>query len=460
MAGLSREKGRNSWKLTWYEGTQRKSIRLGEMPKKMAESFKLKFEQLQACHRAGDSHPSSISEWLGAMSPDLRERIAKAGLIESKRLLCLEEFCAEFLASRADVARNTMVRDRQVVALLLEKFGGKKRIDSITVRDAEEWQRWLAKSGNKRDSDRTTLSENTVRRRTGVASQIFNTAIRWNLLKKNPFELLPKSVRENVERRKFITWVDILKVIEIAPTTEWKTLIAFVRLTGCRVPSELVDLKWSDIDLDAKRICIRSPKTKHHGGDHALRFVPLFPELLPYLQALSDEIEPGISTPFSASVFPIAADERPNLRTQFTRMIEKAGLVPWEKLFVNLRSSRESELLAEFPATDVCKWFGHSPAVAAKFYAQSRPEIAERATKQTTVAVGTNAGDSKCEKGTKTGPVTNHQRSSTELRAVEKATEIAGNSKDADGPSDAVDGNENGRYRTRTCDLCRVKAAL
>ncbi len=85
-------------------------------------------------------------------------------------------------------------------------------------------------------------------------------------------------------------------------------------------------------------------------------------------------------------MFPIAAEPKSNLRTQFSRLIVKAKLTPWEKLFVNLRSSRETELLGAYPAADVCRWMGHSPSVAARFYAQARPEIADRAARETTVA--------------------------------------------------------------------------
>jgi hypothetical protein len=52
---------------------------------------------------------------------------------------------------------------------------------------AEEWQRWLSTDGDKRDLENKALQGNTVRRRTGAARQIFATAIRWKLLRDNPF---------------------------------------------------------------------------------------------------------------------------------------------------------------------------------------------------------------------------------------------------------------------------------
>jgi hypothetical protein len=64
-------------------------------------------------------------------------------------------------------------------------------------------------------------------------------------------------------------------------------------------------------------------------------------------------------------------DSAVNLRTQFCRIIRRAGLEPWPKLWQNLRASRESELMREYDLATVCRWIGNSPAVAAKHYAVS-----------------------------------------------------------------------------------------
>ena len=43
-----------------------------------------------------------------------------------------------------------------------------------------------------------------------------------------------------------------------------------------------------------------------------------------------------------------------NLRTTFEKIIRRAGLEPWPKLFQNLRSTRETELAETFPIHVVC----------------------------------------------------------------------------------------------------------
>ena len=92
-----------------------------------------------------------------------------------------------------------------------------------------------------------------------------------------------------------------------------------------------------------------------------------------------------------------------NLLTALARLIVPAELAPWQKLFVNLRSSREMELLAVFPVAGVCRRFGHSPAVAARFNAQARTEVADRASQERTFSdtlVGTTVGTIGSEMGT------------------------------------------------------------
>ena len=61
----------------------------------------------------------------------------------------------------------------------------------------------------------------------------------------------------------------------------------------------------------------------------------------------------------------------------------------WPRLFHNLRSSRETELLDEFPLHVVAKWMGHSVEIAAKHYAQITDEHFERA------RTGTHGGSSE-----------------------------------------------------------------
>jgi hypothetical protein len=68
-----------------------------------------------------------------------------------------------------------------------------------------------------------------------------------------------------------------------------------------------------------------------------------------------------------------------NLRTAFGKLVRRAGLDAWPRLFHNLRSSRETELLDEFPVHVVALWMGNDAKVSLKHYAQTTDEHFERA---------------------------------------------------------------------------------
>ena len=109
---------------------------------------------------------------------------------------------------------------------------------------------------------------------------------------------------------------------------------------------------------------VRSPKTEHHPGGES-RVIPIFPELRPHLEQCFEDAEPG-------EEFVIRRYRRrnSNSRTQMMKIIRRAGLKPWPKLFQNLRSTRETELADQFPIQVVCDWIGNTEAIASKHYLQ------------------------------------------------------------------------------------------
>lgn len=121
---------------------------------------------------------------------------------------------------------------------------------------------------------------------------------------------------------------------------------------------------------------VRSPKTERHEGK-ATRLVPIFPELYPYLREAFESAEPG--TEF---VIARCRDGSVNLRTQLERIIRRAGVQAWPKLFHNLRATRETELAEQFPLHVVCAWIGNSTAIAAKHYLQVTDDHFNRAAGQ------------------------------------------------------------------------------
>ena len=72
-------------------------------------------------------------------------------------------------------------------------------------------------------------------------------------------------------------------------------------------------------------------------------------------------------------------DATANLRTQFNRIIKRAGLILWPKPWQNLRFTRETELLDTWPDHVVCARIGNSKAVAMEHYNQVTDEHFKKA---------------------------------------------------------------------------------
>ncbi|MFN4242309.1 MAG: tyrosine-type recombinase/integrase [Tepidisphaerales bacterium] len=194
---------------------------------------------------------------------------------------------------------------------------------------------------------------------------LFKRAIKWGLfVGENPFADVVAGGEVNRSRNVFVPAEAARKVLDECPDAEWRCLFALCRWGGLRCPSEVLALRWADVNWAAGRIRVTSPKTARHPGGEE-RFVPLFPELRRELLA-------GLEAAPDGAEYVIhhrrARGGKVNWRQSLTRFIRNAGLLPWPRLFHALRASRQTELEAEYPTHVVCAWLGNSPSVAAGHY--------------------------------------------------------------------------------------------
>ena len=153
------------------------------------------------------------------------------------------------------------------------------------------------------------------------------------------------------------------------------------RLIHC-CPSEVLSLRWQDVDWAADRIVVQSPKTEHHAGK-ARRTIPMFPELRPILAEAFDRAADGavyvVDESFRKGALTEAGWLNANLRTTFEKIVRRAGLETWPRLFHNLRASRETELVDAYPVQVVTSWLGNTPSVAMRHYLMTTDEHFEAA---------------------------------------------------------------------------------
>ena len=141
------------------------------------------------------------------------------------------------------------------------------------------------------------------------------------------------------DRRRFISRGDVEKILAVC-SPDGRTIVVLARFGGLRCPSEVLSLRWIDIDWTNDRIRVRSPKTEHHPGK-ASRLIPMFPELKTALleaSVLADEgAEFVVGGNYRDAALGPAGWRNVNLRTQFERILERAGVEQWPRLFHNLR---------------------------------------------------------------------------------------------------------------------------
>ncbi|WP_145252379.1 tyrosine-type recombinase/integrase [Aeoliella mucimassa] len=303
------------------------------------------------------------TRWLAEASDQIREKLAKVGLCEDRTQGTLGVFIAEYTATRPDVKASTKADWKPVHRSLQEYFGEGRSLRTITKGDAKAWRRHAAEGSPERKVKGRTipakpLAENTLRKWTKIAKSLFNAAIDHGLLEVNPFAGLPATVTENRERDYFVTPEQASRVLQACPDQDWRSIFALCRWGGLRCPSEVLTLKWSDVLWDQNRFIVDSPKTGH-------RVVPLFPEL----RAVLDEAYFGDDTP---EVFVVNKQRNAtaNFRTTMMKIVRRAGLAPWPKLFHALRASRATELADQWPGHVASAWLGHSQEVANKHYRQ------------------------------------------------------------------------------------------
>ena len=367
MASISKDaNGRRTIQFIGAD-SKRRSIRLGKVTQRIAEGVKVKVEHLAGAAMTGHALDDETARWVAGLDKIMADKLAAVGLIaKSDRAgdMRLAAFLDEYIAQRADTKLATQIVYGHTRRCLVEFFGADKSLRSITPGDADAWRNWLA-TEIKQEGEivKKALGENTVRRRTGFAKQFFRVALRRRLIKDNPFaDLQGVTVRANRERDYFLTKEDAGKVLAACPDAQWKLLFALSRYGGLRCPSEHLGLRWGDIDWARGRFTVTSPKTERHEGG-ASRVVPIFPELRPYLETAFDEAPEGTE-------FVITRYREPNvnLRTQLLKIIKRAELDPWPRLFHNLRATRQTELTAEFPLHVVCEWIGNSKLIAQEHY--------------------------------------------------------------------------------------------
>ena len=391
MSSVARNKKSGSRRIQFLDNGKRYSVPLGKCTQKQANHFQVMFDSLLASRFS--VMDDQTAQWVAGLPDDMHGKLVGLGIVkprEATRTALLGETIDWYITTHKVAVKPSSVPVwNQTRQRLIDYFGADKHLSDITEGDAKLWRLDMAKKG---------YAEATIRKRCQNAKMFARFAKEHKLITENPFRKLKSSSVANESRMHIVSPEDIQKVIDACPDHEWRLIFALCRFGGLRCPSEVLSLRWQSINWEKGRMTIASPKTERHEGGES-RIVPIFGELLPYLQETFDQADDG-----AVNCITRYRLGQTNLRTQAHRIIKRAGLKPWPRTFQNLRASRETELTETYPLKTVTQWLGNSQLVAAKHYLSVPDEHFERAAAKR-CAPGVQQPSARGENGGKTKDV-------------------------------------------------------
>ena len=436
MASVS-TKSNGSQRILFGSGKDRRCLYLGKMSERNARTICGYVESLLAFKETNIMDPAA-GAWVASLGDDFHQKLADLDLVPSRKRgqFTLSDLIREFEASKS-VKASTVAAYKQGTKALLDSFKPDRLLSTITPLDAEKWRKELGSA---------SLAQATISKRTQVAKQLFGRAVKWGMIAANPFAEVRAGSQTNASRGFFVARDVITRVLDKAPDVEWRTIIALCRYAGLRCPTEVLALKWADVHFDRSRLVVTCEKTSHHAGKEQ-REVPILPELLPILLEAHE-----CAPPKSEFVVIRYRSDNANLRTQFGKILKRAGVSAWPRLFHNLRASFETELVAEgHPIQSVAHWCGHSPQVATRHYLQVRDQDFAKASGRVVYEHDARREHSATQHQVAQTSATSQKP--TQTHAIDAVTPKTTT------PCTSVQGVSSGRYWARTSDLMRVMHA-
>jgi hypothetical protein len=351
MASIGNDK--HGVRIQWTTSDGRRGgLRLGKVKQAAARVVCSHVDELLRANKLGISPAEGTVKWLNGIADDLHEKLVKAGLTgpRAEATTALSAFIDQFLASALHLKEITKTAFR-VCHKRMVAFFGDCELRTIDSDRAEAWLAWERAQG---------YADATIGRDLKRARQLFRRAVKKGIVRSNPFEGIKGLKDTNDARNEYVPRATVAACIDAAPDYEWRLILGLSRYAALRIPSESTALKWADVNWEQRRFVVDSPKT-------GLRVIPIDPELLPLLRDAFEATEDG-------AVYVTAKYRGENLRTELTRIIRRAGLKPWPRLFHNLRASCERDWSDRFPMATVCAWTGHDARTAQRYYLKTVAE--------------------------------------------------------------------------------------
>ena len=181
-------------------------------------------------------------------------------LLQSNRVPMFQDFTVEFLThARANLAPKTVGTYNRAIASFVSEMGN-RRLDLYSPRDVEQFKVQRV----------SRVSPTTVNIEFRCLKALFQTAIRWEYIKRNPFTGIGQ-FRTHPRSIQFITQEEFQILLEAIAYPWYKDLVKFAVSTMMRA-GELVNLTWNSVDLKRRVVLVESTArhTLKTGRSHAV----------------------------------------------------------------------------------------------------------------------------------------------------------------------------------------------
>jgi len=360
MASLYRDgKG---WKVDWRRADGRRGqVRLpAGASERERDEFMRQLRRLIASRELGHAPEAAVAAYFAGLSDRLYGRLVEHGLLPKREH---DRPIVEWIEEHhAREAKRKMATEgtREVWGRALRHARihfGRRLLSSLDAQDGAGFREYLL-GCNGRIGD--TMAEATVRKMCGVVSSAIKAARKIGLVSCDPFEEVPKAAGPNRGREVYLSVQDADRLLA-ACDPELRVLVALARFGGLRVPSEIANLRWSDVEWDhPAALRVESPKTRRLGKES--RVVPIstrLQEVLLEAHSRSREAD-GFILPT------LRTHTNPGMR--LARAIEAAKVKPWPRPFHTLRASCETDWYAAEGLAAAAAYAGNSPRVATNHY--------------------------------------------------------------------------------------------
>ena len=269
-----------------------------------------------------------------------------------------------------------------VLRVHLVPFFGRQLLDETTAKDVERYKAEKVGQG---------YSPKTVNLHLLVLHKLFQTAIDWEVLERNPVSRVAR-LKDRKEKWSFLTLEEGEKFLAAVPTA-WKPLFLCAIRTGMR-QGEILALRWKDVDFKRRAITVDNSlfegklyPTKSYGR----REIRMTSDLLEALLALRNN--------GSVYVFP-AQDGSPLHRKTLNRPLAAANRGSGVKRirFHDIRHSFASQMvMAGVPIKTVQEILGHADLKMTLRYAHLTPETRAEAIECLEREIRDHRGEEKSE---------------------------------------------------------------